>query len=168
MTRASPRRSTLARRLLALGLLPLLCAFGGGDHTSAERRDANRFILEKLKRQAGEGWQRSGQFFLWSYRFSKDGCELTINREAVQGGELVTQIVPIADVVPVWQGSASVGLFCQATTDCIELETKGGARDNRLLLGDTAILAPQPDDLPKLVDAFAELHRLCDDAYARQ
>ncbi|MDB5972377.1 MAG: hypothetical protein JWQ90_4827 [Hydrocarboniphaga sp.] len=161
------RTSAIAKTLAALSLLPLLCAFGGSDKTSTERRDANRFILEKLNRQAGDGWQRSGQFFLWSYRFSKDGCELTISREAVDGGELVRQIVPIADVVPVWQGGPSVGLYCQATTDCIELETKGGDHDDSKQIGDTAVLAPQPDDLPKLADAFGELHRLCDDAYGR-
>lgn len=155
------------RAAAAILLLPLLCAFGGGDKTSIERRDANRFILEKLNRQAGEGWQRSGQFFLWSYTFSKDGCELTISRTAVQGGELVRQIVPIADVVPVWQGGPSVALYCQASTDCIQLDTKGSRRDDSLQIGDTSLLAPQPDDLPKLADAFGELHRLCDDAYGR-
>jgi len=158
----------LMRTALAIGAITLLCAFGSSDKTSAERRNANRFILEKLKRETGEGWQRSGQFFLWSYRFSKDGCELTIIREAVQGGDLVQQIVPIADVVPVWQGSPSVGLYCQSTTDCIELDSKSASSPNSSLrIGDTSVLAPVPDDLPKLADAFAELHRLCDDAYGR-
>jgi hypothetical protein len=163
----NPQRKRIAAAALAIALLPLLCAFGGSDKTSTERRDANRFILEKLNRQAGEGWQRSGQFFLWSYGFSKDGCELTISRTAVQGGELVRQIVPIADVVPVWQGGPSVALYCQSTSDCIELDTKGGSHDDSVQIGDTSVLAPQPDDLPKIADAFSELHRLCDDAYGR-
>lgn len=162
-------RPSLAAHLLGgIATVALLCGFGGREPTSEARRDANRYILEKLNRQTGEGWQRSGQYFLWRYQFSKDGCELRISRESVIGSDLLMQTVPIADVVPVWQGGPSVELYCQSSNDCIELETRSIARDSQSQrVGDTSLLVPQPDDLPKLTDALAELHRLCDDPYAR-
>lgn len=162
--------SRLASRLclrvvLAMFAMTALSGFGG-KATSAERRNAGRLILEKLNRESGEGWQRAGQFFLWTYRFSANGCELSIRREDVEGGrEVVKQTVPMADVVPVWQGSGAVTLYCQSTTDCIELSTKGEQPEDTRTLGQTSLVVPVADDLPKLHDAFSELHRLCDDAY---
>lgn len=154
--------------LMLLALPTCLSAALLGSETSAARRDANRFILEKLQRQDGEGWNRSGQFFLWRYAFSSDGCELTVERQALQGGELVRQRVPVRDVVPAWAGSASLQLYCQATGGCIELQVMGSGPTRESRLSETSLLAPQPDDLPKLHDAFVELNRLCDDAYRRE
>ncbi len=161
-----------ARRLLtALALLlslPAVYGFGfKTDETSEARRDANRFILEKLNRQSGEGWSRSGRFFLWSYRFSREGCELTMRREALEGGQTVTQTVPMSDVIPLWMGTGSLGLYCQSRLGCIDMRVAGGANADlgSGRLSETPVLAPEPDDLPKLKDAFDELHRLCDDAY---
>lgn len=163
MSRALPRHV----RLLALGAVVMLAsAFGGRDATSDARRDANRFVLEKLNRERGEGWNRSGQFFLWHYAFSRNGCDLTIRREAVEGGQIVVQDVPMADVVPVWMGTGSLGLYCQSQLDCIDLRISNRLEaEQEGQLSETPLLVPEPDDLPKLKDAFDELHRLCDDAY---
>lgn len=154
------------RLLMLLMMVAVALPASAAAGTSKERRDANRFILEKLNRENGEGWQRAGQFFLWSYRFSSDGCTFDIKREAVEGGGIVAQKLPLADIVPVWQGSGSLALYCQSTTDCIEMTTSGAQQPvETKALGQTTLLAPVPDDLPKLNDAFVELHRLCDDAY---
>lgn len=160
------KRGPVARIGLLLLMLPAVCwAFGNRDDTSDARRDANRFILEKLNRQKGESWNRSGQYFLWSYRFSRNGCELTMRREGVEGGRIVTQQLPIADIVPLWTGGASLGLYCQSRLDCIDIDITDQGPADSAKLSETSVLVPEPDDLPKLKDAFGELHRLCDDAY---
>jgi hypothetical protein len=153
--------------LVLIGLVFVTTAgFGSRDSKSEARRDANRFVLEKLNRQSGEGWSRSGRYFLWSYRFSRNGCDLEIRREAIEGGQVVKQEVPLADVIPLWMGNGSLGLYCQSRLNCIDMQvTNPGDVVSSSNLSETPVLAPEPDDLPKLKDAFDELHRLCDDAY---
>mgnify|MGYP001575624347 CR=1 FL=1 len=152
-------------RLAFIALLLLLCAFGPVGNTLA-RREAAQFILEKLRREQGPGWERAGQYFYWSYAISRDGCELDITRRDGFGSRYA-ETIPLAQTVPVWLGQGTLRLACRYDAQCIDFRQSGPDIQRDGQIGDTRILAPDPNDLPKLLDAFNELHRLCDDPYRR-
>ncbi len=151
--------------LLALSLWLPPAFSAGRDATSDARRDANRFIVEKLQRRDGEAWQRNGQYFLWSYSFSRDGCELRVRREDLRGGRVFEQSLPMADLSANWSGESALQLYCDEIGDCIDyrIDDQGERSEGRS--SETSLQPPRGEDLPKLRDAFVELHRLCDDAY---
>lgn len=154
--------------MMSTALLVLLTEpAASADKAGTARRDANRFVLEKLNRRDGEGWDRSGQYFLWSYRFSNNGCELQVRREELYGARIVEQRIPMAETLPYWPGHGELQLVCQNNSACVDLAVDDPARRAReeSRSGGASILAMQASDLPKLQDAFLELHRLCDDPY---
>ncbi len=156
-----------ARTRVALLPLILLCCAWTANRAGDSRSDAMRFILEKLNVRAGDSWDRSGRFFLWHFAFSPDGCALTVERSATNEEAVYTQTVPLADVNVQWDGRSSLRFSCLRGDACIRYED---LRDRKLRRGDRTqgeLLVMQPDDLPKLFDAFGELHRLCDDPYQR-
>jgi hypothetical protein len=150
---------------IVLILAAVLVLAGWGSGNTEARRDAVRFILEKLQVQRGETWERVGKEFLWTYRFDHQGCELTVIREAAYGDRF-TQVIPIGDTTPLWRHDASLTFYCQDTRDCIVRKVESPSIDaDEKKVGEAKLLVMNPNDLPKLSDAFAELHRLCDDAY---
>lgn len=153
------RRAALA--VLCLGLLTAFRLDPSGD----ARRDAGRFILEKLERRAGDTWERSGQHFIWDFRFSPNGCELTVERSARDRQAVFVQRLPMADLAPQALGDGALRFACSRGDDCITFQDLDGTRLRRGGRGSTMLPVMQPDDQPKLLDAFLELHRLCDDAY---
>lgn len=156
-------------KLLRVGLIAAvtLGLAGWGSGNTQARQDAVRFILEKLRVQRGETWDRIGKEFLWTYRFDRQGCELTVIREAAYGDRF-TVVIPVGDAAPLWRRDASLSFYCQDTADCIRRKvesTAAGVDNDEKRVGEAKLLVMNPNDLPKLADAFNELHRLCDDAY---
>lgn len=146
-------------------LVAVLALAGWSSGSTQARRDAVRFILEKLRVQRGETWDRVGKEFLWTYRFDNKGCELTVIREANYGDQF-TQVIPIGDATPLWRHDANLTFYCQDTPDCITRRLQSPHVDgDEKKVGEARLLVMNPNDLPKLADAFNELHRLCDDAY---
>jgi hypothetical protein len=159
-------RTSIYRTALAVPLMLALAGWGGGG--AQRRHDADDFILDKLRQQRGETWQRVGHEFLWDYGFDRKGCELTVQRLAPYGSRFV-QIIPVGDTVPTWRHDEALSFLCRDTRDCIVERTQnvggsGPATEERRV-GQARVLVPDPNDLPKLADAFTELNRLCDDAY---
>ena len=153
------------RRVLLLPLLLALCGFLPWGQDTPERRAATRYILEKLERQSGPGWERAGQYFNWNYGFDRSGCELRVERREVYGQQFYREDIPIATVAPTLLGDSHLRLVCLYDAQCIGFAQRGPEVNREGALGDTRLMVPDPNDLPKLLDAFNELHRLCDDPY---
>ena len=151
--------------LLLGAALVMQSAQAGFGLQQSERRTAANFIVEKLRLRQGETWERLGSHFLWSYDFDQQGCTLNVLREDVQGGNRLRQRVPIAATVPIWRGSAKLELQCSLGEPCISYRQLVERELFEGSLRKTELPVPEPSDLPKLLDAFVELNRLCDDRY---
>lgn len=161
MRRLFPLLLCLFIALPAAGLDPSWNLFG-----SKERRDATRFILEKLRRQSGDNWERVNRFFYWTYDFDKSGCELFISRREGGGLHVYDLEIPIAEVSPINLRDGQLRLLCRERSDCVHYRHSGPGVDDEGELGEARILPPEHFDLPKLTHAFEELSRLCDNPYA--
>ncbi len=144
-------------------VLPLLSAWGGGG-TSA-RRDAETFILETLKKQEGETWERVGQYMIWSYDFDRARCLLTIGREA-ELGDLFLQRIPLATAMAVGTQNSEIVFDCREGTACIDYSIKNRRRNEEQRVARSRVLVMDDQDLTPLMNAFTELHQLCRDPYA--
>ena len=154
----------LRNALLLILALPLLCAWGGGGATKA-RRDAQTFILETLRKQEGDAWERTGQFMIWTYSFDRAGCELTVQREA-ELGDLFQQRIPLAKATVVGTQNSEIVLDCRAAEPCVEYNIKNINVTDEQRVARTRVLVMDSGDLTPLMNAFAELHQLCRDPYA--
>ena len=147
---------------------PTVSAVLWGGHSENEQRvNAARFVLEKLREEQGDGWDRTGRWFVWSYKFSRNACELEVQRENSQTADYFRQRIPMARVSVAWNGKAHLQFACDYGDACIEIADS--QRDSRetAYLNRTQVLVMRPHDLPRLMDAFEELHYLCDEAYSR-
>lgn len=147
--------------------LPLLCvsacALAGGG--TGARRDAETFILETLRKQEGEAWERTGQFMIWTYGFDRARCLLTVQREA-ELGDLFQQRIPLATASAVGTQNSEIVFDCRDAADCIEYNIKNRDRSDEQRVARTRVLVPDGNDLTPLMNAFSELHQLCRDPYA--
>lgn len=150
------------RNLIALLLLPLLCAWGGG---SSARHDAQQFILETLRKQEGEGWDRVGQYMIWTYDFDRTGCLLTVEREA-ELGDLFQQRIPLARATVVGSQNSELVFDCREAANCINYNIKSTRVTDEQRVARTRLLVMDTQDLTPLMNAFAELHQLCRDPYS--
>lgn len=153
------------RRLpsLLLLLVPTLCAWSGGS--TPARRDAGRFILETLRKQEGAGWERVGQYMVWTYGFDQARCLLTIEREA-ELGDLFQQRIPLAAATPVGSQNSELVFDCRDGAACIDYNIKSRIGTDEQRVARTRVLVMDAEDLTPLMNAFAELHQLCRDPYA--
>lgn len=147
--------------------LPLLCvsacAVAGGG--TGARRDAETFILETLRKQEGEAWERTGQFMIWTYHFDRARCLLTVQREA-ELGDLFQQRIPLASASAVGTQNSEIVFDCRDSANCIEYNIKNRDNADEQRVARTRVLVPDGNDLTPLMNAFAELHQLCRDPYA--
>lgn len=150
------------KALLMLLALPLLCGWGGG---TAARRDVQTFILETLRKQEGETWERLGQFMLWTYDFDRSGCLLTVQREA-ELGDLFQQRIPLAVVTATRMQNSEIFFACREGAACIDYNIKNRSQADETRVARTRVLVMDPQDLTPLLNAFAELQQLCRDPYA--
>ncbi len=149
--------------LLLLLTLPLLCAWGTAG-TDA-RRDAQAFILETLRKQEGEAWERVGQYLIWTYGFDRSGCLLTVEREA-ELGDLFQQRIPMADATVVGTQNSEIVFDCREGRGCVDYNIKNREQIDEQRVARTRLLVMDDRDLTPLMNAFAELHQLCRDPYA--
>ncbi len=149
--------------LLALAL-PAMSACAGPRTTEA-RRDVQAFILETLRKQEGEAWQRVGQYLLWSYRFDTAGCELEVGRES-DLGDLFTQRIPMASATVVATQNSELVFDCRQATPCVDYRIKNPQNIDEQRVARTRLLVMDDADLTPLMNAFAELHQLCRDPYS--
>lgn len=156
-------RESLLRWMLPVLLCPGLLWAWGDDSTPA-RKAARTFILETLRKQEGDTWERIGQFLQWDYRFDKAGCELTVTRDAEVGDHL-QQIVPVADATPTGTQGSEIVFACRADKPCIRYRIANHEVLDEQQVSRTRLLVMDPDDLNPLMNAFAELNRLCRDPY---
>lgn len=152
----------LKQPLLVLAL-PWLMAFTRAD--TPARRDVQTFILETLQKQEGEAWERTGQFMLWSYRFDRSGCELTVQREA-DLGDLFQQRIPMATATAVATQGSEIVFDCRNGQPCIDYNIKNPRLTDTQRVARTRVLVMDQQDLTPLMNAFAELHQLCRDPYS--
>lgn len=147
--------------------LPVLCvsacALAGGGTSS--RRDAETFILETLRKQEGEAWERTGQFMIWTYGFDRARCLLTVQREA-ELGDLFQQRIPLATASAVGTQNSEIVFDCRDGAACIDYNIKNRDQTDEQRVARTRVLVPDHQDLTPLMNAFAELHQLCRDPYA--
>ncbi|WP_029890201.1 hypothetical protein [Polycyclovorans algicola] len=129
------------------------------------KREVIVFIDRLLSREQGEGWERTGQYFAWSFNFSGDGCTLHATRRELTGSRVLRQAIPLDRTRPGWDGSTSLIFACDQGPACIDTLHQGVGLRDEFGADDTQLFAPDPHDLPKLADAFTELKRLCDDPY---
>lgn len=148
--------------LLASMLLPL--GVTAGDSTAA-RRDAGTFILETLRKQEGESWERTGRYLLWTYDFDSARCLLTVQREA-ELGDFFQQRIPLAAASPVGSQNSEIVFDCRERKPCIDYNIKNREQIDEQQVARTRVLVMDPHDLTPLINAFAELHQLCRDPYA--
>lgn len=145
-----------------------LCACAGpvvvrGD--TEAKREVISYVNRLLNREHGEGWDRTGQYFAWSFDFTRDGCTLHMTRRELTGSRVLRQAIPIDRIRPGWAGGSSVLMACDHGSACIDTVHQGvGLRDEFMAM-QTQLFTPDPNDLPKLADALTELKRLCDDPY---
>ncbi|MES2883495.1 MAG: hypothetical protein V4709_01720 [Pseudomonadota bacterium] len=139
------------------------CAAAGGGTPS--RRDAETFILETLRKQEGEAWERTGQFMIWTYGFDRARCLLTVQREA-ELGDLFQQRIPLATASAVGTQNSEIVFDCRNGAACIEYNLKSTQRADEQRVARTRVLVMDHQDLAPLMNAFAELHQLCRDPYA--
>lgn len=146
---------------------PLLCIWGMAmaGEGSAARRDAQSFILETLRKQEGEAWERTGQFMIWTYSFDRTGCALTVQREA-QLGDLFQQRIPLATATAVGTQNSEIVFDCRSGEPCIDYNIKNRDVADEQRVARTRVLVMDHQDLTPLMNAFAELHQLCRDPYA--
>ena len=142
---------------------PLLVAWSRGD--TPARRDVQTFILETLKKQEGEAWERVGQFMIWEYGFDRSGCLLTIQREA-DLGDLFQQRIPLATASAVGTQNSEIVFDCRDGASCIDYNIKNARESDEQRVARTRLLVMDAEDLTPLMNAFAELHQLCRDPYA--
>ena len=143
--------------------LPLLCAWVGGD--TEARRDAKTFILETLRKQEGDAWERTGQYMIWTYGFDRAGCELTVQREA-EFGDLFQQRIPMAKATAVGTQNSEIVFDCRAGLPCVDYQIKNTQVTDEQRVARTRLLVMDHEDLTPLMNAFAELHQLCRDPYS--
>jgi len=154
---------TRLRSLVLVLLLPLLCAWGGHGGTSA-RRDAETFILETLRKQEGDGWDRVGQYMIWNYDFDRARCLLTVERDA-DLGNLFQQRIPLATASAVGTQGSEIVFDCRDSAPCIEYNIRNRQQTDTQRVARTRLLVMDSQDLTPLMNAFAELHQLCRDPY---
>lgn len=148
----------------ALALLLLAASAPLAAQTEA-RQAAAGYVLEKLSRRNGDLWERNGQYFIWQHRVERNGCGLRVERRDLAGDLTLIQQIPLDRTVAVWLGESSLRFYCEHTLDCIELRSDDRAGRRLRRVGVTHLAVMESTDLPKLRDAFAELHRLCDSPY---
>ena len=158
-------RPRLKLLILALVVLPLLSAWG--ERSTGARRDARTFILETLRKQEGDTWERVGQFLLWNYDFDRAGCELTVTRTAGLGDEF-RQIIPLAEAQPVGGNASQLFFQCRYNKPCIGYVVANPDRHDESGRARSSLLVMDRDDVRSLQNAFAELHQLCRDPYAKE
>lgn len=143
--------------------LPLLCGWLGGG--TEARRDAKTFILETLRKQEGDAWERTGQFMIWTYQFDRAGCALTVEREA-EFGDIFQQRIPMASATAVGTQNSEIVFDCRAGEPCVDYLIKNLDVTDEQRVARTRLLVMDSADLTPLMNAFAELHQLCRDPYA--
>jgi hypothetical protein len=136
-----------------------------GDGGTSARRDVETFVLETLRKQEGDTWERTGRFMLWSYGFDRALCELTVQREA-ELGDVFRQRIPLKQAQPVGTQASEVVFDCRRGETCIRYEIQNRQQIDTQQVSRTRVLVMDPEDLNPLLNAFAELHRLCRDPYA--
>lgn len=151
------------RNLLPLCLVPLLWACGGG--ASAVRSDVQGFILETLRKKEGDAWERTGQYMIWTYRFDRSGCELSVQREA-ELGDFLQQRIPLAKASAVGTQNSEIVFDCRNGEPCVDYLIKNTQLTDQQRVARTRLLVMDSEDLTPLMNAFAELHQLCRDPYA--
>lgn len=154
---------TLKPRHCLLLALPLLCAWTVGG--TEARRDARTFILETLRKQEGDAWERTGQYMIWTYGFDRAGCDLTVQREA-EFGDLFQQRIPLAKAIAVGTQNSEIVFDCRNGTPCVDYNIKNLQLTDEQRVARTRLLVMDSEDLTPLMNAFAELHQLCRDPYA--
>lgn len=150
-------------RCLLTGLLwlPLMAA---ADGSTPERRAAGTFILEKLRKQQGEGWERVGQYLQWTYAFDRAGCELAVTRDA-DAGERFLQRLPLAEVQPVGVQGSEIVLACAVDRPCIRYEIASRGPTELRQVSRSRVLVMDTADVQPLLNAFVSLGRMCRDPY---
>ena len=148
--------------LLFSGCSNALVLGGGG---TVARHDAQTFILETLRKQEGETWERLGQFMLWSYGFDRSGCLLTVQREA-ELGDLFQQRIPLAATDGMSMQGSEIVFACRDGVACIDYSVKNRNQTDEQRVARTRLLVMDAHDINPLLNAFAELHQLCRDPYA--
>lgn len=157
----------LCSALAIPAILAMLATTTALSASQDQRADVGRYILEKLGSEQGDLWQESGRYFFWEQRLDGgNGCDLEIRRRDFDGQRTIEQHIPLTDTVPVWLGESTLRFYCAKTTDCIELKVQDRGSQSRRRVGQTRIAVMDSSDLPKLRDAFTELHRLCDSPYS--
>lgn len=149
------------RIVIAAAAVLMLSGFFQGDD---ERRHAGEFVLEKLRQQQGEIWQRLGRHFFWSFDIEQH-CTLLVLREDREGGHRLNQRIPLASVITRWESEDQLTLRCSGQTACIDYRQLADGKVHEGRLRYSKLPVAHPDDLPKLRDALLELNRLCDDRY---
>ena len=152
-----------ALKPLLLLCLPWLCALGGGG--TPERRDVETFILETLRQQEGDTWERVGQFMTWRYGFDRARCLLSVERDA-ELGHYFQQRIPLAEAAPVGVQNSEIVFDCREGKPCIDYNVKTSALVDEKRVARTRLLVMDSSDVTPLINAFAELHQLCRDPYA--
>ena len=150
-------------KLCLLLLLPAFCA-GAGEGLSA-RRDAASFIVETLRKQEGDAWERTGRFLIWDYRFDASGCQLSVQRES-GFGDLFQQRIPLATATAVGTQGNEIVFDCREAAACIDYRIKNPQQIDEQRVARSRLLVMDSADLPPLLNAFAELQQLCRDPYA--
>lgn len=155
-------------RALLLGLVALAgCAAAPwsppGD--TQAKREVIAFIERKLAQPRGEGWERSGQYQATSLSFSRDGCTLHLRRQDLYSTRVWRESLPLDRTRPGWGGQSALLFQCVGNAACIDYWDRSAERQDEGQRRETRLLVPDPNDLPKLQDAFTELNRLCDDPY---
>jgi hypothetical protein len=148
--------------LTALLLLPLPLV--AADSSTAERRAADTFILEKLRKQEGETWERVGQYLQWTYAFDRAGCELAVTRDADAGNRFL-QRLPLDEAEPVDTQGSEIVWACRAGRSCIRYEIASRGPTELRQVSRSRLLVMDPADLQPLLNAFVALGRLCRDPY---
>lgn len=146
-----------------------MLAFAWGNNSiGPARQDANRFILETLKKQSGDNWEIFKNNLFWDYHFENAGCDLSIRRS--DGNAMVfTQVIPMAHAQPTAEANGEVRFDCINGNQCVL--AKHYLPDEPLKefeLADTTILLMDSLDGPRMINALVELHQLCRDPYSAQ
>lgn len=136
-----------------------------GHASTPARREAQTFILETLRKQEGEGWQQLGQFMLWRYGFDRSGCLLSVEREA-ELGDLFQQRIPLLAAEAMPAQNSEIIFACRGGVACIDHNIKNRQQTDEQRVPRTRLLIMDANDIPPLLNAFAELQQLCRDPYA--
>ncbi|MES2683446.1 MAG: hypothetical protein V4650_07990 [Pseudomonadota bacterium] len=149
-------------KLCLLLLLPLCAVAGEG---TAARREAGNFIVETLRKQEGDGWERTGRFLIWDYRFDATGCQLSVQRES-GFGDLFQQRIPLTLATAVGTQGNEIVFDCREAAACIDYRIKNLQEVDEQRVARSRLLVMDSADLPPLLNAFVELQQLCRDPYA--